>query len=163
VSFGYAIRIDSVTTGTPSGIGPSLAPPSASVAPPTPIPSKPPDGGPIWPSIITVSSGSHITLLAINTPLGYAVDRIRVIRLDAGDAPEVAIVRPPSPWPDHFTIIGVDQGNGRDARAEWPPGHYRVVMRFNPGPIDRSVDILIDVPEGDGPSASGAPPVVTTP
>jgi hypothetical protein len=176
VSFGYAIRIDSVMTGAaPSGsAAPSSAAPSGSAAPssaaaaaappPTPAPSRPPDGGPIWPSIITVSAGSHITLLAVNTPLGYAVDSIRVRRIGPGDGPpEVPIVMPPSPWPDHFTIIGVDQGNGRDARAEWPPGHYRVVMRFSPGPIDRSVDILIDVPDGDGPSASAAAPIDNTP
>jgi hypothetical protein len=164
VSFGYAIRIDSVTTGTSAGIGPSLAPPSASVPPPTPVPSKPPDGGPIWPSIITVSSGSHITLLAVNTPRSYSIESIRVARIDAAaHQSEVAIVRPPSPWPDHFTIIGIDQGNGRDARADWPPGHYRVEMRFSPGPIERSVDILIDEPDGDGPAASGAPPIDTTP
>lgn len=169
VSFGYAIRIDSVVTGAaPSGSAPSgsasgsAAP--ASGLPPTPVPSKPPDGGPIWPSIITVSSGSHITLLAVNTPLGYSVDSIRVARIDADvDPSEVSMVRPSSPWPDHFTIIGVDQGNGRDARAEWPPGHYRVDMRFSPGPIERSVDILIEVPAGDGPSASSAAPIQTTP
>lgn len=118
----------------------------------------------MWPSIITVSSGSHITLLAVNTPLGYSVDSIRVARIDADiDPSEVSMVRPPSPWPDHFTIIGVDQGNGRDARAEWPPGHYRVDMRFSPGPIQRSVDILIEVPAGDGPSAISAAPIQATP
>jgi hypothetical protein len=163
VSFGYAIRIDSMLTGSPSAIGPSTPPAPPSGPPPTPVPSKPPDGGPIWPSIITVSSGSHITLLGINTPLGYAVESIRVTRIDPAAATvDVAIVRPPSPWPDHFTIVGVDQGNGRDARSEWPPGQYHVDMRFSPGPIVRSVDILIDAPE-DGPSASGTPPVDTTP
>jgi hypothetical protein len=102
--------------------------------------------------------------LAVNTPRGYSVASIHVTRIEDGAAAsDVAIVRPPSPWPDHFTIIGVDQGNGRDARREWPAGHYRVSMAFEPGAIERSVDIMIDEPDPDETAASGAPPVVTTP
>ena len=35
---------------------------------------------PVWPSTIRFSSGSHLSLLGINTPLGYAVTEIDVSR-----------------------------------------------------------------------------------
>ena len=69
--------------------------------------------------------------------------RSPVLRLDPETASRKSpIVRPPSPWPDHFTIVGVDQGEraGCASRAG-RPASYRLVMRFSPGPIDRSVDI----------------------
>jgi hypothetical protein len=58
----------------------------------------------------------------------------------------VATVRPPSPWPAHFTVVAVDAGNGRDPKESWLPGRYVFHLVFEPGRISRSIEIVIDAP-----------------
>jgi hypothetical protein len=101
----------------------------------------------VWPSTIGFTSGSHVSLLGINTPIGYAVTAITVTRTDpSGHVTNVATVLPPSPWPAHFTVVAFDAGNGRDPKESWPPGHYVFRLQFEPGAISRSIEIVIEAP-----------------
>ena len=155
VSFGFATRIDSATAASPQPVAPSS---STSPAPPEPSGSagspNPPGGSgdpqatqPVWPSTIRFSSGSHLSLLGINTPLGYAVTEVTLTRDDpSGLETDVATVLPPSPWPAHFTVVAIDAGNGRDPEESWPPGTYVFRLQFEPGAILRHIEIVIDAP-----------------
>ena len=155
VSFGFATRIESGTAASPQPVAPSS---SVSPAPPEPSGSagspNPPGGSgdpqatqPVWPSTIRFSSGSHLSLLGINTPLGYAVTEVTLTRDDpSGLETDVATVLPPSPWPAHFTVVAIDAGNGRDPEESWPPGTYVFRLQFEPGAISRHIEIVIDAP-----------------
>ncbi len=157
VSFGFAARIEGGPAAPPQPtLDPSGSParpePAASAgsagSPNPPVASgDPPAAQPVWPSTIRFSSGSHLSLLGINTPLGYTVSSITLTRTDpSGLESDVATVRPPSPWPAHFTVVGVDGGNGRDPQESWLPGHYMFHLRFEPGRISRNIEIVIDTP-----------------
>jgi hypothetical protein len=155
VSFGFATRIESGAVASPQPVAPSS---STEPAPPEPTASarspNPPDGSgdpqatqPVWPSTIRFSSGSHLSLLGINTPLGYAVTEVTLTRTDpSGRESNVATVLPPSPWPAHFTVVAIDAGNGRDPEESWPPGTYVFRLQFEPGAISRHIEIVIDAP-----------------
>jgi hypothetical protein len=105
-----------------------------------------------------VSWGNHLAMLAINPPLGYQVVNATLSqRVSSGRMTPVPIVRPPSPWPDHFTIIAMDDGNGRDPRDSWPAGDYVVDLQFEPGAITRRVEILVEGPPFDGGAATASP------
>jgi hypothetical protein len=164
VSFGFATRIDSLTAApdapsTPPG-GPPL--PSTPVASDAPVPAASPAASaatpateePVWPTTILVSPGSHLSMIGINTPLGYGVVGASLWKQDpAGDLTRVRIVLPPSPWPVHFTIVAMDDGNGVDPKESWPPGAYLLDLKFEPGSISRRVQIVIEAPT-DGPTPS---------
>jgi hypothetical protein len=155
VSFGFATRIESGTAASPQPVAPSS---SASPAPPEPSGSasslNPPGASgdpqaaqPVWPSTIRFSSGSHLSLLGINTPVGYAVTEVTLTRTDpSGLETNVETVLPPSPWPAHFTVVAIDAGNGRDPKESWPPGTYVFRLQFEPGAISRHIEIVIDAP-----------------
>jgi len=163
VSFGFATRIDSLTAGS----GAPSTPPDGSPSPSTPAASSTPgpagsragsgdpgDGEPVWPATIAVSSGSNLSMLGINTPIGYTVTGVTLWQRDStGELTRVRVVLPPSPWPVHFTIVAIDDGNGVDIRESWPPGEYLLDLRIEPGAISRRVVILIDGPtDGSVPS-----------
>lgn len=100
-------------------------------------------------------------MVAINTPLGYRIPTATLSRLGSdGDRLAVPIVRLPSPWPDHFLVIGIDDGRG-GALTVWPAGTYALTLDIEPGGWQRS--ILIDIrsmPPGPGPSpTSSAAPI----
>jgi hypothetical protein len=169
VSFGFSTRIESLTVGSdaPSAPPDGSPQPSSPADPGTPGPAGSPGGGgtgtsePVWPATITVSSGTHLSMFGINTPLGSRVASVTLSRREpTGGLTRVPIVRPPSPWPVHFTIIAMDDGNGRDPRKSWPPGEYLLDLDFEPGQVARRVAILIDGPD-DGsaspPGSSAAP------
>ena len=155
VSFGFATRIEG---GAPASPQPTVAPSGSTSGVPKPAAPAGSAGSPVasddqraaapvWPSTIRFSSGSHLSLLGINTPLGYAVSSVTLTRTDPGGLEtNVATVRPPSPWPAHFTVVAVDAGNGRDPEESWPPGRYVFNLRFEPGDISRSIEIVIDAP-----------------
>jgi hypothetical protein len=157
VSFGFATRIDSLAAGTEASPTPSAPPPpSAPAASTAPVPADAQE--PIWPATIVVSPGNHLALLAINTPLGYQVVKATLSRRGStGRMTPVPTVRPPSPWPDHFTIIAMDDGNGRDPKESWPPGDYVVDLQFEPGAITRRVEILVEGPPFGGGTAPASP------
>ena len=97
--------------------------------------------------MIRFSSGSHLSLLGVNTPLGYAVTEVTLTRRDPmGLETDVATVLPPSPWPAHFTVVAIAAGNGRDPMESWPPGSYEFLLEFEPGSISRNIEIVIDAP-----------------
>jgi hypothetical protein len=161
VSFGFATRIDGgMAASSPPVVAPSTLPiPRGSTAPagsprPTATSRDPGATQPVWPSTIRFSSGSHLSLLGINTPIGYAVTAITVTRTDrSGLETNVATVLPPSPWPAHFTVVAIDAGNGRDPKESWEPGRYAFRLQFEPGAISRTIDIVIDEP----PTATATP------
>lgn len=148
VSFGFAMRAE--PSSPPSG-GRSLAP--TSLAEPA---------SPIWPEAIDILFGNHLLLIGVNTPNGFSVDDIHLTRyLAGGRSEDVPIVRPPSPWPSHFNVIGVDGGYGVSRTAFWIPGRYRLDLVIDPGTIERSIEIRIEgapVPGASGPPSPTLPP-----
>jgi hypothetical protein len=111
------------------------------------------DPGPAWPDAIGIPAGNHLLLLGVDTPLGFSVDDIKLSRyLADGRAVDVPIVFPPSPWPAHFTVIGVDVGYGVARTAFWPSGRYRLDVMIDPGTIRRSIEIRVEGASSPSPS-----------
>jgi len=149
VTFGFAMRAD--PTARPSG---------DPTADGQPVPSLQPDV-PAWPAGIDLPVGNHLLLIGINTPLDYHVRSVSLTRLgpDAAGS-NVPLIRPTSPWPLHFTVIGVDGGLGADRPAFWLPGRYRLDLVIDPGPIERSIDVTV----ASGPvTAPGSSPSTAVP
>ncbi len=49
----------------------------------------------------------------------------------------------PSPWPDHFPVLGIRQPRDRRRLEVWPPGRYRLDLDTDPGrarTVDRDPD-----------------------
>ena len=147
VSFGFAMHVE---PSSPPGGGPSSAP--------RPLPEP---GSPTWPAAIEIPFGNHLLLIGVNTPLGYSVEKIHLTRyLPDGRNEDVPIVRPPSPWPSHFTVIGVDGGYGVTRTTLWAPGRYRLDLVIGPDKAARSIEIRVGgptTPIPSSPSASEAP------
>ena len=149
VSFGFAMRIDSGDVGDPGGS------PVPGVSSPPPGSEGPGTGQPIWPATIHLIAGG-LQLVGINTPPGFTVARVAVTRLDQGGAQiSLPVVNAPSRWPDHFTVIGIDDGTQQPLES-WPRGRYRLDLQFEPGTIVRSIEL--DVGEVvAGPAGSSDP------
>jgi hypothetical protein len=177
VSFGYAIRIEStpsggpdtvstgVTTGTGAG-GAAGASPSAqpSATPrPSPTPLASPGAEPVWPATIRVTAGNELAMIGVNTPLGYRVTGMGVTRLTGGAGEAVRIINPASDWPSHFTVIALADESGGAALDRWPPGDYRLELKFEPDDIVRTVEIQIEQPTADDASPSDPPGPSTSP
>lgn len=143
VSFGFAMRAE------PS----SLPGDGSATSAPRPDPATP-----VWPAAIDVPTGNHLLLIGVNTPNGFSVDRIHLVRQAAdGSATEVAVVRPPSPWPSHFTVIAIDAGNAPARVDFWAPGVYRLDLTIDPGPIERSIEVRVEGPTADPSTPSSEP------
>jgi hypothetical protein len=143
VSFGFVMHVE--PSGQPTG-GPS------------PSHTGPPDpGAPTWPTAIEIPYGNHLLLIGVDTPEGYSVAEVHLTRhLADGGSETVPIVRPPSPWPSHFTVVGLDGGYGVERTALWGPGRYRLDLVIGPGTVVHSIEVLVD---GDPlPIPSGPPP-----
>ncbi len=141
VSFGFAMRAD-------SSAAPNVGP--------VPSASRPDATVPIWPAAIDIPLGNHLLLIGVNTPTGFSVDRIQLVRREAdGSSRNVAVKRLASPWPSHFTVIAIDPGNGTVRTDFWAPGTYRLELTIDPGPIVRSVDVRVE-----GPAVGTATPSV---
>jgi hypothetical protein len=143
-------------------VDPSGAPSTHPAAEPSGSPSGPPDadGGaarPAWPSVVSITPSSHLTVVGINMPLGFDVDTALWRLGPDGSTARRAVIELPSPWPTHFTVIAMDDGTGLAPRDRWPPGRYRLDLRFEPGDISREVVIVI----GDL-SAGGSTPAPST-
>ena len=161
ISFGFAMKIvsdDGAVMPAPLPSGDVSGRPGASTGPtptPTPEPSPDPDP-PTWSQTIAISPASTLTVVAINTPIGYAIPDATLTRLDLdGRRVAVPILWLPSPWPDHFLVIGIDDGSGESALPAWPAGSYALDLRIDPGGWQRT--IMIDVQErfhDAGPSPS---------
>jgi hypothetical protein len=143
VSFGFAMRAE------PSAIPSQVPAPSGSKAEPD---------APVWPAAIDVPTGNHLLLIGVNTPNGFSVDGIHLVRRGTdGSSSEVAIKHLPSPWPSHFTVIGIDDGLGGARSDFWAPGIYRLDLTIDPGPIDRSIEVRVEPPAVDQATPSSAP------
>jgi hypothetical protein len=159
VSFGYAIRIGS--TGTDASQPPG--PPGASASPGRPVASpsktaKPGTDEPTWPATITIADGNHLGLIGVNTPLGYRLTSIVIVRMRAdGSEQPLDVVTPESQWPSHFTVIGLAQGAGGGVVENWPIGQYRLDLDFEPGSISRSIAIVVSGSSPADGAASSAP------
>jgi hypothetical protein len=150
VTFGFAMNTE--PTAAPAA-SPAGSPSRASLDP----------GAPLWPEAIDIPLGNHLLLIGVSTPRGYRVDTVSLTRstLDGGTE-DVPTVRPPSPWPTHFTVIGIDVGRGSARTAFWTPGTYELSLTIEPGAIARTVEVRVDRPPTPGgsqvaPSARAAP------
>lgn len=155
ISFGFAMRINA------DGSQRSPAP-GSSAAPDDPLDPGPP---PEWSQAIAISPASTLTVVAINLPLAYRIPTMHLFRTDGGEAPvEVPIVMVPSPWPDHFLVVGMAGDDGR-AREAWPAGEYELRLDIEPGDYTRTITIDVaamptatPTPTGStAPSPSGDP------
>lgn len=145
-SFYFAMRID-MTTPTDH--------PSKSTPPtPPPVPgANDADVPAVWPTI-RIPFGSTLDLIAINHPIGYSVAIVSLKALD-GD-PRVHAAPGDSPWPGHFSTIGVIGSDGSGRMIPWPPGRYRLDVRIEPGSQRRSIEVDIERSR-DGSRASTSP------
>jgi hypothetical protein len=153
VTFGFVVQVPGVAAPEPApsaSRGPHAGRPAESHSP------RPAAAGtdPSWPSVFDVPEGNHLLLIGINTPRGFVATTVALTRISNGnrDAP-ILIERQKSPWPDHFTVIGMPSESGDDLLKVWPPGRYRLDLAFDPGAISRSIEIRIAGPAG-GPTAS---------
>ncbi len=121
VTYGFVVQI--VGSSTPS---------------PSPQPSRP-----AWPTLFSVPDGNHLLVVGIDTPLGYQA-AAQLFRLsDSGGLDPIGIERLPSPWPGHFTVIGISRLTAGGPLVTWPGGRYRLDLTFQPGTIARSLEIRI--------------------
>jgi hypothetical protein len=145
VSFGFAMRAE--PSGAPTD------PPAASGGP------RPDPALPLWPAAIDIPTGNHLLLIGVNTPIGYSVDGIHLVRQGAdGSTADVAVAHLGSPWPSHFTVIGIDSGTGTPRADFWAPGDYRLDLTIDPGPIMRSIEVRVEGPDTEAPTPSSGPP-----
>ena len=138
VTFGFAAPLPPVASAKPS---PSVMPsrPARSATPgQSSLPSL------SWPVRLVMPEGSHLLVLGINTPVGYDVSKVDLRRYTAaGELSSVGIEQLPSPWPDHFTVIGI-RSQAIDRHLEvWPPGRYRLDWTTDPGSIGQSIEIQV--------------------
>ena len=127
--------------------GDGLGAGSATASPPgsaTTRPSSPSSSGaPDWPARIDITEGNHLLVLGISTPVGYQVPEIGLFRSETdGTSSQVETEILPTPWPDHFTVIGI-RGSAPDGSLRvWPDGDYRLDWRTEPGGIRQSIEIV---------------------
>lgn len=148
-SLGFAMRINADDQGpsTPAA-GASGSPAGGSATPRrSPTVTAPVDAGPpSWSGRVAIAAGSRLTVVAINMPLGYAIPRARLVRIEPGRGRiEIPLIRLPSPWPDHFIVLGLNDGGGR-ARPDWPPGEYALDLTIAPGDWSRTIRIDVAAP-----------------
>ena len=133
----------------------SFTPSDSALATPSPavVPGVVPAIPETWPKV-DIPRGTSLELVAVNHPREYEVQIVGVSRLNP-DGTEVAVhaITGPSPWPDHFTIVGLAVGSG--FRRRWNRGRpdgTRWTSGSMPGAIDRSIEIVVE--PGSVPSAA---------
>jgi hypothetical protein len=97
-----------------------------------------------------VPEGYHLFLVGIDMPVGYALASANLDLITATGRTPMALSGLRSPWPAHFAVVGVLAEPGTTRLAVWLPGTYRLELRFGPGAIDRSIEIVIPRPPGSG-------------
>lgn len=136
-----ASSIASATAG-PTG-SPGAAPSGSSVA----------VGAPAWPARIAITAGNHLLVLGISTPVGYHVPEVKLFRSAAdGTSSLVETEILPSPWPDHFTVIGIRARTADGSLEVWPDGQYRLDWRTEPGAIRQSIELQVRSGGADSPA-----------
>jgi hypothetical protein len=134
VTYGFVFNLPAETNQPPGGPRSSGASPRPSRTP------APTDGGPAWPSAVAVPAGYHMFVIGIDMPMGYQLTAESLLRNPGAEAAVVALVSLTSPWPDHFAVIGIPAG-ATDHLEVWQPGSYRLTLRFEPGGIERTIEI----------------------
>jgi len=152
-SLGFAMRAEpSPQAGTVGVTQPLASPSSADV--------------PMWPSVININLGNHLLMMGISTPTDHTVNSVRLTReRPDGSWEDVDTLLLPPPWPNHFTVVGIDGGLGADRPIFWVPGHYRLDVGIVPDGIDRSIEVDVEgpppaagtAPGGSDPDATGGP------
>jgi hypothetical protein len=169
-TFGFAMRIDERSPPLPgadvdpardaSGASPDPdVGPGASIAASTPRATSTPlatatprEGEmvppPSWTDVIPFNAESHLTLMAINMPLGFRIPETRLTRVGADASATVEpLVVLDSPWPSHFLVLGIDDGTGRGAVTAWPIGRYRLDLTIEPGGYRRTIQVDVGDPD----------------
>src|SRR3954466_10150367 len=151
-SLGFAMRAEP-PPGSPGA--------TASASPQTPTSSA---DVPMWPSVIKINNGNHLLMMGISTPTDHTVNGVRLTREGAdGVWADIDVLLLPPPWPNHFTVVGIDGGLGPDRPIFWVPGHYRLDVGIVPDAIRRSIEIDVEGPPAastttaPAPSAAGPP------
>jgi hypothetical protein len=146
-TFGFAMRSDqSSPPGGPSASGPTASQPAA----------------PVWPNAIDIPLGNHLLLIGVSTPIGFKVDRIHMTRfLASGRTEVVPLLELPSPWPNHFAVIGIDGGLGANRPIFWAAGRYRLDLMIDPGSIQRSIEVRVEGPAPSAGTDSPAPSIAS--
>lgn len=105
------------------------------------------DLGPSWPARLDMPDGDHLLLIGVDMPRGYSMSLAR-LDLAAADGSRTAVdlVRLKSPWPSHFAVIGLAAAAGDGRLDVWPPGTYELSLSFEPGGIERTIEIQIAGP-----------------
>src|SRR3954453_8104632 len=150
-SLGFAMRAEpSPQAGTVGVTQPLASPSSADV--------------PMWPSVININLGNHLLMMGISTPTDHTVNSVRLTReRPDGTWEDVDTLLLPPPWPNHFTVVGIDGGLGADRPIFWVPGHYRLDVGIVPDGIDRSIEIDVDGPLAASTTTAPAPPAAGPP
>jgi hypothetical protein len=153
-SFRFALRVD---------LSPPAVPASSPVASNAAVPVASASDIPVvWP-IVEIPPGSQLDLIALNRPLGRTIEVVGLTRDNDSGGGETAVhpVVGVSPWPTHFTTIGL--GNGRDTTAmqPWPTGTYHLALTIGPAGTSRSLEIIVDKIRGSSSPASPVPYVAT--
>jgi hypothetical protein len=135
-SLGFAMRAE-----------PSSQPEAVGSSQPSPSPHGPAADVPRWPSVIDINFGNHLLMMGISTPTDHTVNSLHLTRERAdGVWEDVDILLLPPPWPNHFTVVGIDGGLGPDRPIFWVPGHYRLDVGIVPGQIQREIEIDVEGP-----------------
>lgn len=166
VSFGFAMKvrsdIDAANPVPAASDEASRAPGATALSSPPPPSPSPDQDPPTWSDTITISPASTLNVVAINTPRGHRIPVATLSLLGSdGGRVDVPVVRLHSPWPDHFHVIGIDDGTGVAGLPAWPPGAYVLDLRIDPGGWARS--IMIDVRDREAPGRSPAAPASSEP
>lgn len=157
-SYSFAMRIDLAAHATPlpvpsgGGASPSgIAASAMPVGPPGALDDSVPGD---WPTV-PIAAGNTLELIGINRPLGFSVIVVDLVRVaDDGTETSMHAIIGSSPWPDHFAVVGIGTDAKPGTMQPWPAGHFRLVLRIDPGAIDRSVDIVVEPTPQAAPSSS---------
>jgi hypothetical protein len=141
-TFGFVIQV-------PATPEPSLGPSPRATSSPIVEASAPASSenlGPTWPARLEVPDGDHLLLIGVNMPRGYSMSLARLNRETDGNPADMDLVRLKSPWPSHFAVIGLATPAGDGRLDVWPPGTYQLSLSFEPGDIERTIEIQIGGP-----------------
>jgi hypothetical protein len=153
-SFQFAMRVDISTS-----VVPASSPVASSVVVPVASASDIPE---IWP-IIEIPPGDQLELIALNRPLGHTIEVVSLTRDDDSGGGETAVRPIPgvSPWPSHFTTIGLGNGDDTSAMSPWPTGTYHLELLIGPARTTRSLEIVVDKTRPSSSPAAPTPDVAT--
>jgi hypothetical protein len=98
-----------------------------------------------WP-IVEIPPGSQLDLIAVNRPLGYTIEVVSLTRDNDSGAGATAVhpILGVSPWPTHFTTIGLGDGSDTAEMQPWPTGTYHLDLLIGPAGTTRSLEIRVD-------------------